>query len=98
MFAPSHLSLESIRRDVEARMVSREKLSTAVEIPFSAEVKRVLQYAADEADGLKHSYIGAEHLLLGILREEQCVAASVLIGKGMRIDAVRTPNRTTHDG
>lgn len=89
IFARSHLSLESIRRDVEARIVPRQKLSSAVEIPFSAEVKRVLQYTADEADGLKHSYIGAEHLLLGILREEGSIAASVLAGMGMRIDAVR---------
>jgi ketosteroid isomerase-like protein len=90
IFARSHLSLEGLRREVQARIVSRETLSTAVEIPFTAEVKRVLQFAAAEADGLKHSYIGAEHLLLGILREEGCIAASVLIEKGMRIDVVRT--------
>ena len=60
----------------------REKVSTSVEIPFSAETKRVLQFAAEEADRLLHNYIGTEHLLLGILREERSVAASILMEKG----------------
>ncbi len=67
----------------------REKVSTSVEIPFSAETKRVLQFAAEEADRLLHNYIGTEHLLLGILREERSVAASILMEKGMRLNAVR---------
>ena len=67
----------------------REKVSTSVEIPFSAETKRVLQFAAEEADRLLHNYIGTEHLLLGILREERSVAASILMEKGMRLNTVR---------
>jgi ATP-dependent Clp protease ATP-binding subunit ClpC len=89
IFARSHLSLESIRKEIEGRTVFREKVSTSVEIPFSAETKRVLQYAADEADRLLHNYIGTEHLLLGILREERSVAATILIEKGMRLQSVR---------
>src|SRR5574339_856403 len=89
IFARSHLSLESIRKEIEGRTVFREKVSTSVEIPFSGETKRVLQYAAEEADRLLHSYIGTEHLLLGILREERSVAASILMEKGMRLNAVR---------
>src|SRR5678810_1458327 len=69
IFARSHLSLENIRKDIEGRTVFREKVSTSVEIPFSADTKRVLQFAAEEADRLLHTYIGTEHLLLGILRE-----------------------------
>jgi ATP-dependent Clp protease ATP-binding subunit ClpC len=69
--------------------VFREKVSTSVEIPFSAETKRVLQYAAEEADRLLHNYIGTEHLLLGILREERSVAATILMEKGMRLAGVR---------
>ena len=89
IFQRSHLSLDTIRKDIEGRTVFREKVSTSVEIPFSGETKRVLQYAAEEADRLLHNYIGTEHLLLGLLREERSVAASILMEKGMRLHAVR---------
>jgi len=89
IFARSHLSLESIRKEIEGRTVFREKVSTSVDIPFSGETKRVLQFAAEEADRLLHTYIGTEHLLLGILREERSVAASLLYEKGMRLASVR---------
>src|SRR4026209_1102597 len=89
IFARSHLSLENIRKEIEGRTVFREKVSTSVEIPFSAETKRVLGFAAEEADRLLHNYIGTEHLLLGILREERSVAASILMEKGMRLHTVR---------
>ena len=89
VFARSHLSLENIRKEIEGRTIFREKVSTSVEIPFSTETKRVLQYAEEEADRLLHNYIGTEHLLLGILREERCVASSVLVEKGMRLSTVR---------
>ena len=55
IFARSHLSLENIRKEIEGRTVFREKVSTSVEIPFSAETKRVLQFAAEEADRLLHN-------------------------------------------
>ena len=60
------------------------------EIPFSSFLrKRALQYAAEEADRLLHNYIGTEHLLLGLLREERSVAAEVLAARGLKIEAVR---------
>ena len=89
IFARSHLSLEEIRKDMEGRTVFREKVSTSVEIPFSTETKRVLQFAAEEADRLLHNYVGTEHLLLGLLREERSLAASLLVEKGMRLNTVR---------
>ena len=89
IFARSHLSLESIRKEIEGRTVFKEKVSTSVEIPFSPETKRVLQYSAEEADRLLHTYIGTEHLLLGLLREEKCVASAILYEKGMRLASVR---------
>ena len=89
IFARSHLSLENIRKEIEGRTIFREKVSTSVEIPFSTETKRVLQYSAEEADRLLHNYIGTEHLLLGILREERSVAASILTERGMRLNTVR---------
>jgi ATP-dependent Clp protease ATP-binding subunit ClpC len=89
IFGRSHVSLESIRQEIEGRTMFREKVATSVEIPFSAETKRVLGFAAEEADRLLHNYIGTEHLLLGILREEQSVAASILTERGMRLHTVR---------
>ena len=89
IFARAHLSLENIRKEIEGRTVIREKVMTSVEISFSGETKRVLQFAAEEADRLLHNYIGTEHLLLGILREERSVAASILMEKGMRLNSVR---------
>ena len=89
VFARSHFSLESIRKEIEGQTVFLEKVSTSVEIPFSTETKRVLQHAAEEANRLLHDYIGTEHLLLGILREERSVAATILSEKGMRLSTVR---------
>jgi uncharacterized protein (TIGR03435 family) len=90
IFARSHVSLEEIRRAIESRTVVREhQVATSVEIPFSAETKRVLQAVAQEADRLLHNYIGTEHLLLGILSEERSVAGSILVERGMRLDLVR---------
>ena len=89
IFAKSHLSMESIRKEIEGRIVIRDQVSTSVEIPLSAESKRVLTYAAEEAERLVHNYIGTEHILLGILREEKSVAASILHERGLRINSVR---------
>ena len=89
IFARSEVVLDSIRKEIEGRTVLRERVSTSVDIPFSAETKRALQYAAEEADRLLHTYIGTEHLLLGILREDRSLAASILMEKGLRLDAVR---------
>lgn len=80
---------DEIRKEIERRTGFREKLPTSVEIPLSAEIQRVFQHAAEEANRLLHTYIGTEHLLLGILREERSVAGIILIERGMRIDAVR---------
>jgi ATP-dependent Clp protease ATP-binding subunit ClpC len=89
IFEQFHLSPESLRNEVESLNISRDKVSTSVEIPFSGETKRILQHAADEADLLGHRNIGTEHLLLGILREEHSAAATVLIKKGLTARAAR---------
>jgi ATP-dependent Clp protease ATP-binding subunit ClpA len=89
LFARSRISQNDVRRELERRSVFREKVSTSVEIPFSEQAKRSLQFASEEADRLSHNYIGTEHLLLGMLREEASVAAAALIHRGMRLSAVR---------
>jgi ATP-dependent Clp protease ATP-binding subunit ClpC len=57
---------------------------------LNARAKRALDLAAEEARGFNHSYFGTEHLLLGLLRDEQCAAARFLKSRGVEIDAVRT--------
>src|SRR5213075_2093679 len=68
-FLRSHASVESIRKQIEGHTTIREKVSTSVDLPLSNECKRVLAYAAEEAERLSHKHIGTEHLLLGLLRE-----------------------------
>ena|SRR5436309_1373794 len=85
----ANVSLPELRQEIVARTTFQEKTPTSVEIPFSAETKRVLLLAATEADRLLHSYIGTEHLLLGILNEPRSLAGSILEEKGLRLDAVR---------
>ena len=80
---------DDIRRDVETQSRFREKISTSVEIPFAESAHRALHFAAEEADQLKHGYIGPEHLLLGILRDKDSPAAAILHRRGLRLDGVR---------
>ena len=87
--AGAHLSIEDVRKEIERRAQPGERLPTSVELPFSPETKRILQYAAEEADRLLHNYIGIEHLLLGVLREEKSFAASILTSRGITLDSVR---------
>ena len=81
--------VESIRKQVESHAVGRQKASTSVDLPVSNESKRVLAYAAEEAERLAHKHIGTEHLLLGLLREEKCFAAQILMERDVRLDHVR---------
>ena len=82
-------SIESIRKEIEGRTVVREKISTSVDLPLSAVAKRVLSYAQEESERLQHRYIGTEHLLLGLLREEKSLAAEILYERGLRLNQIR---------
>jgi len=88
-FPHAEAALESIRRQIEGRSSVREKISTSVELPLSDESKRVLTYAAEEADRLMCNYIGTEHILLGLLREEKSLASEILYENGLRLSRVR---------
>ena len=100
-FLRSQANIESIRKQIEAQTTVREKVSTSVDLPLSHECKRVLAFAAEEAERLSHKHIGTEHLLLGLLREEKCFAAEILHERGLRLTSVReeiarsTSERTT---
>lgn len=80
---------EDIRKRIEADTVVRKKVSTSVDLPLSDESRRVLGYAAEEAERLSHRHIGTEHLLLGLLRDEKCFAARILHEHFIRLSGVR---------
>jgi ATP-dependent Clp protease ATP-binding subunit ClpC len=88
-FLHTHASVESIRKQIESHTVVRDSIPTSVDLPLSNECKRVLAYAAEEAERLGHQYIGTEHLLLGLLREDKCFAAELLRERGVKLDALR---------
>ncbi|MBI3209853.1 MAG: ATP-dependent Clp protease ATP-binding subunit [Candidatus Solibacter usitatus] len=88
-FLRSNAAIESIRKQIEAHTTIREKVSTSVDLPLSHECKRVLAYGAEEAERLNHKHIGTEHLMLGLLREEKCLAAEILHERGLRLTQVR---------
>jgi len=63
--------------------------STGPDLPYTSRAKKVLELAMSEARELNHSYVGTEHLLLGLLREEKGIAAQVLTDAGVNLDAAR---------
>lgn len=94
-----HSGAATIRQQVENQTTVRQSIATSVDLPLSNESKRVLAYAAEEAERLAHKHIGSEHLLLGLLREEQSFAAQILMGRGVRLSKVREElARHSHEG
>ena len=84
------LDLETVRMEVEKEVGSGPPQKSSGNIPYTPRVKKVLALANKEAKALNHSYVGTEHLLLGLLREGEGVAARVL--KRLEIDIQRTRN------
>jgi len=82
-------SIEGVRTQIELHRPQRERTPTSVEMPLAPETKRVLHYSHEESDRLSDRHIGTEHLLLGLIREENSCAAQVLYELGIRLDAVR---------
>ena len=86
---PSGWTVESVRRKIESGAPIREMVSTSVDMPLSTEAKSVLTYAAEEADSLGDAHVETKHLLLGILREKNCVAAKLLNEDGVHLSVTR---------
>lgn len=82
-------SNDPIQQQIEAHTPIRQPVSTSVDLPLSDEGKRVLAYAAEEADRFSHRHIGTEHLFLGILREQGCFAAAILRERGLSLQELR---------
>jgi ATP-dependent Clp protease ATP-binding subunit ClpC len=83
------LDLDRIRQEVENMVAPSGGTMTIGEIPFTPRAKRVLELAVDEARALGHNYVGTEHLLLGLIREGDGVAAKVLLELGVDRKRVR---------
>ena len=88
-FLGSLASEESLRKQIERQTPVRNKIPTNVDLPVSDECKRIFANAAQEAERLGIGYVGTEHLLVGILLEENCAAAKLLKDQGVRLDVVR---------
>ena len=81
--------VEDMRRKVEEHIPRREKVATSVDLPLSEDGMRILAYAHEESERLAHRFIGTQHLLLGILREETCFARRILTEGGLELGAAR---------
>ena len=84
------LDLERVRMEVEKHVDSHPETNMIGNIPYTPRVKKVLALAGKEAKALNHSFVGTEHILLGLLREGEGVAARVL--KRLEVDPARTRN------
>src|ERR1700746_3506887 len=84
------LDLETVRMEVEKQVGSGPETKMGGNLPYTPRVKKVLALAGKEAKALNHSYVGTEHILLGLLREGEGVAARVL--KSLEVDIERTRN------
>lgn len=85
-----NLDLETVRLEVEKQVGNGPETKMVGNIPYTPRVKKVLALAGKEAKALNHSYVGTEHILLGLLREGDGVAARVL--KNLEVDIERTRN------
>jgi ATP-dependent Clp protease ATP-binding subunit ClpC len=88
------LDLETVRMEVERQVGSGPETKMLGNIPYTPRVKKVLALAGREAKSLQHTYVGTEHVLLGLLREGEGVAARVL--KNLEVDIERTRNEILH--
>ncbi|HHN45865.1 MAG TPA: ATP-dependent Clp protease ATP-binding subunit, partial [Planctomycetes bacterium] len=85
-----NVSLEKVRIEVEKLVEKGDGMVTMGQKPLTPRAKRVLEHAGEEARSLQHNYIGTEHLLLGLLRERDSVAAQVLMNMELNLDLVRS--------
>lgn len=90
-----NLDLETVRLEVEKQVGNGPETKMVGNIPYTPRVKKVLALAGKEAKALNHSYVGTEHILLGLLREGDGVAARVL--KNLEVDIERTRNEILHE-
>jgi len=83
------IDLRKVRLEVEKLVKSGPEMVTMGKLPQTPRAKKVIEYAIEEARSLNHNYVGTEHLLLGLLREQDGVAAQVLMNLGLKLEDVR---------
>ncbi len=83
------VDLEKVRLEVEKLVRTGPATATKGDKPYTSRAKKVLELAMEEARNLDHNYVGTEHLLLGLLRESEGIAAQVLLNLGLKLDDVR---------
>src|SRR5258705_1714831 len=83
------VDLRKIRNEVEKIVQAGPEMVTMGKLPQTPRAKKVIEYAIEEARNLNHNYVGTEHLLLGLLREHDGVAAQVLMNLGLKLEEVR---------
>jgi len=83
------VDLHKVRMEVEKQVKSGPDMVTMGKLPQTPRAKKVIEFAIEEARALNHNYVGTEHLLLGLLREQDGVAAQVLMNLGLKLDDVR---------
>jgi len=88
-FITPRVTAEALRKEIDQHSTVRESVSTSIDLPLSNECKHILAHAAEESERLAHHIIGTEHLLLGILREQNSFAGELLQQHGLKIADVR---------
>ncbi|MFH1228229.1 MAG: ATP-dependent Clp protease ATP-binding subunit [Planctomycetota bacterium] len=83
------LDIKKVMDEVERIIKAEPHPAAAGQLPFTPGARKALEFAHEEATHLKHDYIGTEHLLLGLLREEDGVAARIFKNLGVKLDALR---------
>jgi ATP-dependent Clp protease ATP-binding subunit ClpC len=89
LFRRFHVKPDDVRREIEGERVFVERISSTAELPLSEESKKILAYAAHEAESMLHPAVGSEHLLVGVLRVEGCLAMRVLVQHGFDVYSLR---------
>jgi ATP-dependent Clp protease ATP-binding subunit ClpC len=85
----STMRIESVREEIEKESPPRTNFTSSQDVPFSRECKRIMAYGAEEAEKLNQKHIGAEHLLLGLCREQDCLAVKILLKVGVKPTQIR---------
>ncbi len=89
IFRRFHVKPDEVRREIEGERVFVERISSTAELPLSEESKKILAYASHEAESMLHTAVGSEHLIIGILRVEGCLAMRVMAQHGFDVYTAR---------
>jgi len=83
------VDIKKLRLEVEKQVKSGPDMVTMGKLPQTPRAKKVIEYAIEEARSLNHNYVGTEHILLGLLRESEGIAAQVLMSLGLKLEDIR---------